>query len=42
VEGEVDGYTQLDSLESFEVSVNELSQHAQKRYEAVMEYLETE
>jgi spore coat protein H len=42
MEREVDRYPQLDSLESFELSVDELSRHAQERYEAVLEYLETE
>ena len=37
---EVEGFTQLESLESFEQSLDELRQHALERYEAIVEYLE--
>jgi len=39
---ESEGYTQLDSLESFNQSVSELIQHANDRYDAVMAYLSGE
>ncbi len=39
VEREMEGYTQLESLDAFKQSVAELSQHALDRYNAVVEYL---
>ena len=39
VQAEVEGYTQLDSIDSFNQSVEELIQHAKERYAAVQEYL---
>jgi spore coat protein H len=39
VEKEVEGYTQLESIEKFNQSLDELIQHANNRYNAVIEYL---
>jgi spore coat protein CotH len=39
VTSEVTGYTQLESIETFEQSVEGLIQHANSRYTAVLEYL---
>lgn len=38
---ETEGFTQLDSIESFNQSVTELVNHANNRYDAVVEYLNT-
>lgn len=39
VEKELEGYTQLDSIDVFNQSLGELIQHAQDRYDAVIAYL---
>ena len=41
-EGETDGYTNLSSPEAFNASVDELIEHVNSRYDAVMEYLSTQ
>lgn len=41
-EGETDGYTNLSSPEAFDASLDELIEHVNSRYDAVMEYLSTQ
>lgn len=40
VQKEIQGYTQLESVESFDQSVEGLIRHAEERYAAVVQYLE--
>lgn len=40
-EGEIDGYTHLQSDQAFEAALEELIQHAQNRYRAANEYLDS-
>jgi len=42
VEREEEGFTQIDSLDLFNQAVAELSQHAVDRYNAVVDYLDTQ
>lgn len=41
-EGETEGYSNLKSTNEFDASLNELIEHADSRYDAVMEYLSTQ
>jgi spore coat protein H len=40
-EGEIDGYTHLQSDQAFEAALDELIRHAQNRYQAASEYLDS-
>lgn len=39
VEAEEEGFTQLESIESFDQALEQLNEHASQRYQAVQEYL---